>query len=328
MSAFNSARRRNFFALLSGLVFLPLTWQAKAWDSDTDSLRICNKNGTHDVAVAVASKAAPWGVAALAGAGWRREGWWTVKAGRCEHTMFLRDVQNYEIWLYVAVVRGEQVSWPTSKERFCLHPTKAFEAFAWSKKEIQACGQDERLETFSHITSLYNQDDAHSLYSVENRTIDLNFTYNQAAARPPPSTAAPANRDPSPRHPDIGKLVQTKIGRSVAGMRFSLRMFAIADPANGGILRDYADRLGPTSAYEMLICTYNAEIVNREFRKEEHTFWYNSVPPSFLELMRQLSTRETLARSYGVLAAGSCPTSLNAALELEEKNARAAAKLR
>lgn len=201
---------------LLALVLLAAAWPALAWD-EGDPLRICNKNRDHDVSVAYAVQAVPHGIAALLASGWQRAGWWRIPAGRCQHTMELRDVQNYEIWLYVRVVGGDQIFWKGRDARFCLHPDDAFEQFAWKREELQTCAAGERLETFSYMGSLYNADDAYSIYSVANRTIDLDFTYAAAASpsparqpTPPASTptAAPAAVARTPTPPALRKFVQ------------------------------------------------------------------------------------------------------------------------
>jgi hypothetical protein len=152
---------------------------AFAWEPG-DALVICNRNQDHDVVLAYASKAVPGGIAALLASGWHRAGWWTIPAGRCENTMELHDVQNYEIWLHVQVVGGKQIFWQdrgAGNGRFCLHPTEAFNQFSRQQQDLQACRAGETLETFSYMASLYNADDTYSIYSVANRTIDLDFTY-------------------------------------------------------------------------------------------------------------------------------------------------------
>lgn len=328
MTAFIAMFQRYLPALLLGLVFLFVTKPADAWNSSTDSLRICNTDQNNDVNVALASKAVPGGIAALMRAGWRREGWWRVKAGRCELTMRLRDVQNYEIWLYVQVVGGSEITWPTPKEQFCVHPTKAFEAFAWSKGEIQKCAKGERLETFWHMSSLYNEADNYSIYSVANRTIELKFDYGKSAARPKSSTAAPSVPPKiASIHPDTGKLVQTK--KYLADLSFEMKLYASFFPANdAAIIRQYIAKITSPSKYELLRCTYNQEIVNGEFRTTGEDYWYNSVDPDYLNLVRRLTKRDFFAKVYGILAVNSCPATLDAANEFEERNIVAASKLK
>lgn len=210
----------EFFAIgvsvLLPLVLLPLP--AQAWTSNMDSVRLCNKNQNHDIDVAVVSKGVPKGIAALMAAHWRHNAWYTVKAGKCELTMPLYDVQNYEIWLYVQVVGGEQIHWNHRlNDRFCLHPTEALEFSSWAKKDLQTCAAGQRLETFSYITSLYNADDAYSIYSVENRTIDLSFDYTKptvprASATPPAAKTSPkaANIPQAEKKADSPKLPPVK----------------------------------------------------------------------------------------------------------------------
>ncbi|MBJ7573842.1 DUF1036 domain-containing protein [Luteimonas sp. MC1828] len=172
-----SSTMRWTIALLSVALLAPTSPAAAA---PGDALIICNKNQTYDVALAIATKAVPRGIAALMASGWRREGWWTIPAGRCENTMTLRDVQNYEIWLHVLVAGGTQIYFSGAggqDANVCLHPTKAFDEFSWNPQDMQACRAEERRERFSYMGSVYVEDDAYSIYNHENRTLDLEFTY-------------------------------------------------------------------------------------------------------------------------------------------------------
>ncbi|MGB3810887.1 MAG: DUF1036 domain-containing protein [Parvibaculum sp.] len=314
--------------LLAGVLSIPLVGPAQAWDSTTDSLRVCNTNKSHDVVVAVVTKAVPWGIAALIASGWRRQGWWEVPAGRCQHTVQLQDVQSYEIWVYVQVIGGSEIQWPTSKEVFCIHETDAFETYAYSKEELQKCGAGESLETFSYMTSIDNLDDNFSIFRVENVTVNLDFIYEKSANDPAQPPTAQASTSTAPQHPDIGKLVQTQIAPARAVV-LTLRLWKLGSAADDAALIDqYASRLDQPSDYEILTCTYNEDIVDGEFRRTERTFWHNNVHPDYLELIRQLTTREDLARIFGVRAVSACPASLDEATEALTQNAKEAANLR
>lgn len=166
-------------AALLTLGLLLSTPLALAWEVG-DALIVCNRNPSHDVELAITTKAVPHGIGALLGAGWRKEGWWVIPARRCQNTMTLRDVQNYEIWMYVHVVGGTQIYFQGrggQDLKVCLHTAKGFNRFSWKLQDMQACLANERLETLSYMGSLYSVDDTYSIYNHENRTIDLNFTY-------------------------------------------------------------------------------------------------------------------------------------------------------
>lgn len=322
-------RLKRFLALLlAGVLSASLIEPAEAWDSTTDSLLVCNTNKNHDVVVAVATQAIPWGIAALMATGWRRQGWWNIPAGKCEYTVHLQDVKYYEIWLHVEVTGGDQIEWPTRKEKFCVHPANAFEAYVWSKEELQKCGNGERLETFSYMTNIDNLEDQFSIYRMSNITVDLDFTYQKSTHSPAQPETALKDGETSPRHRGTGKLVGEKTWPSNT-VSMTLKLWKLTSPAaDDAVIERYTSRLDQPSDYEILTCTYDSEVVNGQLRRMELSFWHNSVHPDYLELIRQLSTRESLARIYGIRAVSACPASLDEATGLIEQNAREAANLR
>ena len=240
-------RKTSWCAPLTACALWLATAPAHAWEPDMDELRICNKHPSRDVVVAYAAKAVPGGFAALLGAGWSRGGWYQVRVGHCAHVMVLRDVQNYEIWLHVRASGGTQVHWPQGSERFCVHDD-AFEARGSSLADMQRCRAGERLEAFSYMTSLYNVDDAYSIHSVSNRTIDLAFNYDEpeGGAAPPQPAAPPARRPaavPAPPTASIPRPVArfVQICTPLAADRNgNLLPAALAAIASGAMARHFA----------------------------------------------------------------------------------------
>lgn len=150
---------------------------AAAWD-DYDRLRICNTNPRYSVEVAYATRSTPWGLAGVFTESWRREGWFQVAAGSCVETMPLDDVRSYRVWLYVDVVGGGRVSWQSRDNlKMCANPGDAFNQSGLSISDMTRCGQGEKLAEFSYMGIVENLDDAYSMYRVDNRTIELDFSY-------------------------------------------------------------------------------------------------------------------------------------------------------